>query len=309
MTAASYRQRLPELTTRRATALGPRGVRWLGGLDRRVEVLQASWELRLGDVLKGGSESLVVRATTADGRDAVLKVGLPDAKIAEEAEVLRLADGKGYAELFAHDGPRNAMLIEGLGPTLGDTARSIDHVIRGICETLNDAWIPQPSPQDWRTGAHKAQWLAHLVIDKWHRLSKPCSAAVIRQAFDFAEERIDAFRPQDCVLAHGDPHGSNTLESHDGSYKLIDPDGLCAEKACDLAYMMRDWSNVLLRGRTAKLTRQRCALVASLCEVDETAIWQWGFLERVAIGLVILELGQVREGKETLEVAERLVDA
>jgi streptomycin 6-kinase len=38
-----------------------------------------------------------------------------------------------------------------------------------------------------------------------------------------------------------------------------------------------------------------------------SAIWQWGFLERVSTGLFLIVLGRVEEGRRMLAVAETWV--
>ena len=91
--------------------------------------------------------------------------------------------------------------------------------------------------------------------------------------------------------------------------KFVDPDGLFAEKACDLAVPMRDWSSELLKGDTCSLARERCELLAELSGVESRAIWQWGFIERVSTGLHMLQIGLKTEGAESLVVADHLLNA
>lgn len=119
---------------------------------------------------------------------------------------------------------------------------------------------------------------------------------------------MDAYSPNNSVLVHGDAHADNALlvDGETLRCKFIDPDGLYAEKACDLAVPMRDWSHELLAGDTVRRGRARCELLAELSGVDERAIWQWGFIERVSTGLVMLEIGMKSEGSEALAVADRL---
>ena len=118
---------------------------------------------------------------------------------------------------------------------------------------------------------------------------------------------------------HGDAHALNTLavtgtgedsyaekDADKTRYKFVDPDGLFAERACDLAVPMRDWNQELLAGETLYLAQKRCNLMSELTNVDAHAIWQWGFIERVSTGLVLNELGQESESTAYLEVARRL---
>lgn len=308
-----YQCQLPLAVRLRAEAHGAQGKQWLASLDERVRQLTVQWELAVGPLLSGGSESLVAPVQVGQGRAAVLKIGLPgSADLATEAKVFRLAAGRGYAELLAYDPAHNALLLERLGPALRDTVSAVDDQLQGLCRTLQEAWLPLAEPHGLMTGAEKAQWLAAFIQEQWQALGKPCAKLLIDQALAFCEERAAAHNPANAVLVHGDAHANNALLATDvqanGPFrcKFVDPDGLFAEKACDLAVPMRDWSAALLAGDTLRLSRDRCALLAVLTGVDERAIWQWGLMECVSTGLHMLEIGMKTEALATLAVAERI---
>jgi hypothetical protein len=67
---------------------------------------------------------------------------------------------------------------------------------------------------------------------------------VIEQALSLAEVRRSVFDPETAVLVHGDAHSGNTLRdlqhrsTAGARFKFIDPDGLFAERAYDLAIPM-----------------------------------------------------------------------
>jgi streptomycin 6-kinase len=288
--------------------LGERGANWIKELDEVVAVLQSAWKLQLGDVLHGGCNSLVIRAITNEKEHAVLKICIPDYDIDTESRVLGLANGSGYARLLEFDIPLKAMLIEQLGDPLSRKTISAEEAMRATCATFKTAWIQVNDPVGLSTGAEFARWAADYVVEQWQLTGKPCSEATVDLLCDFAEERINAFTPERCVLVHGDAHAGNTLSCGDGSYRFIDPVGLFAERACDLGCLLCH-SGALLSGDTAKLVRGQCHLLAKLCEVDELAIWHWGFIRRVLTGLVLPTIGMVSEAQKTLEVADRLVNA
>ena len=312
-----YARALPEATRLRARAMGEEGLEWLEGLDAAVEHLQGRWGARFGTVLQGGSESLVLAATLGDGRAAVAKIGLPAyGGLGAEARVYRLAEGRGYARLFEYDAASNALLLERLGPPLRDACDStearIEAQIRVLCETLCLSWVPLEHAHGLMTGAEKARWLADFIEEKWRLLGEPCARRTRDRALSYAEARADAFAPADAVLVHGDAHVENTLvvpgsgTGGDLRCKFVDPDGLFAERACDLAVPMREWSGELLAGDTARLAVARCELLANLTGVDPEAIWQWGYMERVSTGLTMVDIGMREEGLESLAVADRL---
>lgn len=312
-----YQSELPNLVRMRAERLGETGVQWIARLDECVKQLAEQWSLEIGDVLTGGSEGFVAHARLDDGRGAILKIGLPgSADLSAEAKVYQLAAGRGYAELFAHDPEQNAILLERLGPRLRITAPAIDTQIHALCNTLQEAWLPLDSSYGLMTGAQKAGWLAAFITEKWRLLGRPCDRQIVDRALEYCEERADAYDPDRSVLVHGDAHADNALVidalQHDEAghqalrCKFVDPDGLFAEKACDLAVLMRDWSDELLADDdTLGRGRARGELLAALTGVDVRAIWQWGFMERVSTGLVLIEIGQKGEGEASLAVSAR----
>ena len=303
-------QKLPREVRLKAHGLGEEGMGWVSSLDEMAAGFESDWSLTLGSVLAGGTEALVIEATLNDGGLAVLKLGLPgSADISAEVRAYELAAGAGYAKLLRFDLDSNVLLLERLGPHLGSEDRTIDTQIHLICEALEPSWVKLDRPNGFMTGAEKAEWLAEFIERQWQDSGKPCHKKIIYRAMDFCVERADAFSLDNCFLIHGDAHAQNLLSVPNSSeYKFVDPDGLCAERACDLAVPMREWSEDLLKGNTVKLARQRCNLLANLTEEDEHAIWQWGLMERVSTALVLLTIEMKRESEMMLLVAEKVVD-
>ncbi len=284
-------------------------------LGELVAELERDWDLEVGLTLSGGSESYVAEATTGDGQSAVLKVALPGHDVSHEIATLRHADGRGYVRLLRGDETRQAMLVERLGTPLAALGLSVDRQLRIICSVLQCAWTAPPVPT-FQTGAEKATWLASFIDATWRELAEPCPARVVERALELAEERRRAFDPDLAVLVHGDAHAVNTLraavEAGTGRapFKLVDPDGLFAEPACDLAVPMREYSRELLAARdTVRATQERCAFLSRLTGVEAAPIWQWGFMERVSTGLLALRVGWEQVGADMLTVAEAIVSA
>ena len=68
----------------------------------------------------------------------------------------------------------------------------------------------------------------------------------------------------------------------ESGFVFVDPDGFLAEPACDCGVVLRDWCIHLLAGNTVPLAQRYRGLLAGHTGVEETAIWEWGFLERVS---------------------------
>ncbi|MGH3131466.1 MAG: aminoglycoside phosphotransferase, partial [Gaiellaceae bacterium] len=165
-----------------------------------------------------------------------------NAGFANEIQTLLVADGRGFARLLRHDEARTSSRRAPRGPRL-----------------------------------------AGFITVTWEALDHPCSERVVAQALAFADIRSAAFDPSAAVLIHGDAHSANTLRDLRGEasagqprFKFVDPDGLVAGRAYDLAIPMREWAAELLAGDALELGRRRCALLSRLTGVDPVAIWEWG---------------------------------
>jgi streptomycin 6-kinase len=302
---------LPEAVQRKVIALGADGARWVNTLGDLVRELEVDWAIRVGAMLHGGSEALVAEAKLADGADAVIKLGIPGPTGFEnEIRTLRAAAGRGYVRMLNHDVPRRAMLLERLGTPLERLGLSVSAQIEIICATLRQAWTVAPDDLDIQTGTQKTASLRDFIATSWRELNQPCDERAVAKALAFADARSRAFDPATSVLVHGDAHSSNTLQiigtvpTGSSGFKFVDPDGMWAERACDLAVPMRGWSEELLLGDALARGHARCAFIAGLTGAPFEAIWQWGFLERMSTGLYLLRLGWNDEARAMLRVAE-----
>ncbi len=303
--------RLQPLTRARMASLGERGEAWAASLPGRLAELAQDWGLELGRSLPGGSNSYVVRARTADGEDAVLKVVLDGDELEGQIRVLEAAGGRGYARLLSADLGRQAILLEALGAPLQSSGRSAPDQLAVLADTLALAW--QPASTDHVPASHdKAIGLAGLISEHWDRLGQPCPVAVRDQALRYAELLADA-PPESLVVVHGDAHPGNALAvphpraGAETGYCFVDPDGFVADRAYDLGVTMRDFSSGVLHcGRP--LVESYAGLLAERTGVDATRIWRWAFLERVSTGLYVLGFGSEAVGRPFLTSAALLLD-
>ncbi|MGW0904339.1 aminoglycoside phosphotransferase family protein [Streptomyces sp. NPDC002853] len=304
----------------KAHSLGALGERWLAELPGLVRDLERSWSVEAGPPLSGGTSAYVARATACDGRDLVLKVALPAADLTHEARTLRRAEGRGYVRLHADDPDRHAMLLEALGPSMDRLGLAPRRQMETLCAMLRSAWrVPRADAPDggpaFDPAQEKARCLGEMVGRAWENLGRPCSERVVTKALTFAERRATAFDPGRCVVVHGDAHPGNALRvaapraGAEAGFVFVDPDGFLADPAYDLGVVLRDWC-AELRGRDRPsargLIRSYCGLLAARTGVDERAIWEWGFLERVSTGLYVLDFGAEDLGRPFLDTAELL---
>lgn len=272
---------IPDIVKR--TALDhAHGAAWLVGIDDLVAGLARDWDLTIGEVFGGGTASVVLAVTTSDGASAVLKVAPDD--LASEARTFELADGRGCARMLNRDLERGALLLERLGPSLDSLGMSTEDQLRAIAVTVQQLWVPVPADDDVLTvGDDKGRWLSDFITALWDELDRPCAERTVERARAYAARRVDGFDLERAVLVHGDAHQWNTLQAQDGTYRLVDPDGLVADREYDLAIPMREVIGTPEQGRVW------CHQLANLTGTDATAIWEWGLVERVSTGLLCVK--------------------
>ena len=272
----------------------------------------------MGQPPSGGSSAYGAPGTTVSG-NAVIKVAMPrhgPYGFEQEIDTLLRANGRGYVRVFKFDYERRALLLEQLGPSM--LARKLEpkQAIHLLCKTLQQAWlVPPGADQTIQAVEYKAQTLAQLISELWETLERPCSLKIVSQALEFARRRMDAFDPERCVVVHGDPHPANALlvraprAGAESGYVFVDPEGFLCEPEYDLGVVMRDWNEELLAAADPlALAHEYCQLLSKETGLDETSIWEWGFIERVSSGLYICAYGSIEHGQPFFETAQRLLD-
>lgn len=299
---------MPALVRRRALAMGDAGVAWLQDLDARVSRLAAGWGLQVGRVLDGGSGALVAEVVMSGDVEAVLKISVPDPDLSTlEADVLRAAEGRGYALLYQDNPAERAMVLERLGPPLWHQHLPHEQQLRIYCAAIQETWKVPFEPAGLINGAQKATWLEEFISRTWDILKRPCNEKTVAMALDYAARRRAAFDRTRAVICHGDAHPGNLLgpSSRGGTFKFIDPEVGFIEPEYDLACWLRGWRPSLGAQDVRGLARQEAGRLAALTGTQEHAIWEWGFVERVSSGLLLMQLGH-EEGASYLSIADQL---
>lgn len=299
--------RLTDAAERRAELAGPDGAQWRAGLPQLIADLERRWGVTVRQSLPGGTAAFVGLATTHAGTDAVLKATIPGLGAAlREMSVYREAQGRGYARLLEADEALEAMLLERLGGQLAESDLAAADQIERVCETLAVAWRTPADPSRFESGAAEARRTMKSIQGLSSTYPKLCSERLIQIAVGYCQRREAAFDPGRAVMAHGDGHAENTLAdpSHPGAWKFIDPKGLFVEPEYDLGIVMRGWSDDLLEGDALSRGMARCDHLAELTGLRREAIWEWGFIERVASGLYCEQLGLKDWSASFLAVAE-----
>jgi streptomycin 6-kinase len=291
---------VPEAVRNTAIAVG--ATVWLDDLPALVAAIERDWSLTVGRPYPGGTEAFVADATLDDGSPAVVKLLLPTSRdgVAHEIVALRLAAGDGCVRLLRADVERGALLLERLGRSMSELALPIERRHEILCATAARVWRPAPTC-GLPTGAEHARRLVDSVTTLWEVLDHPCSERAVDHAIKCAARRIAAHDDERAVLVHGDVHQWNTLQAGAG-FKLVDPDGLLAEAEYDMGILMREDPVELMGGDPHERSRR----LAARTGLDETAIWEWGVVERVSNGLLGMQVDLQPSASQMLTVADEM---
>lgn len=291
---------VPETVRNKALTAG--AATWLDELPGLIADLERDWGIAVGAPFPDATEAFVAAA----GPAAVLKLMIPRPgdHARNEITVLRLAGGRGCARLLRADEDRGALLIERLGRPLHALGLPLARRLEILCDTATALWRPVPADsarvRGLPTGADKARCLSADIQSAWAALGRPCSARAVDYALACAARRARNHHDERLLLLHGDVHQWNLMEAPDGGYKLVDPDGVLAEPECDLGVLMREDPVELRDGDPWA----RARWLARRCDLDATAIWEWGAAERVATGLVLTRIGLQPVAREMLATAD-----
>lgn len=302
--------RLQPLTRARVLGMGETGAAWVTALPQVLGELESRWSISVGRSLPGGSASYVVAGRTHRGVDVVVKIAVLADGWTEQVAALQRADGRGYVRLLATAADLRAVLLERLGPSLAGSGLPPEEQLIRIADTLARAWR---RPGDL-VAMDKAAALHELIRTRWEQQDRPCSERVITQALKFASRR-SVVEEAELMLVHGDPHPGNLLavptprRGAETGWCFVDPDGVVTDRAYDLGVALRDWSIRLLQSPAPRGTAEGyCRLLSEHTGVDETRIWEWGFVERVSTGLYVLDrIGSPAVARPFLDSAELLL--
>jgi streptomycin 6-kinase len=203
---------------------------WAARLPGTVHGLSDRWSLRLGEPYQpGGDCSWVAPVTGERGEDLVLKVGWRHDEALQEADALRVWDGRGAVRLFAaHEEDQTlALLLERCVP--GTTLREVrtepeqDVIVAGLLHRL---W--QKSPAD---GFRPLETMCDMWADRFEQEPAGGDPGLAREAAAVFRELPRT--ADDRVLLHTDMHAGNILAARREPWLVIDPKPYVGDPAYD----------------------------------------------------------------------------
>jgi streptomycin 6-kinase len=255
-------------------------VAWLAQLPALVADVAARWSLTILPPFPELSYNYVAPVVGPGGEAWVLKAGVPHRELSDEAEALRLYNGRGITRLVAEDRERGVLLLERAQPggslrgVTGDEAQVA--VLAAVWRTLSGRATADPVtlPPDhpFRTIAQLARGLDRLR-ETFGGTTGPFPAGrVARAEALFRELTASAAPPQ---LIHGDLNPGNVLRAERAPWLAIDPKGYAGDPLWDVATYLNDPPVGLSPDDLRRLQARRVALLAEALSTPREAILAW----------------------------------
>lgn len=246
---------------------------WIAELPGIVSGLADRWSLHVGEPYQpGGYCSWVAPASTADGRDLVLKVGFWHYEAEHEADGLKLWNGDGAVTLYDHHGDEqtSALLLERCRPgtALADVMRGPeqDVVLAGLLRRL---WREPPDGHPFRPLQQMCDAWALEFEEKLEKVPGHIDPGLARAGMAlFRSLPASADRS---VLLCTDLHSENVLAAEREPWLVIDPKPYVGDPTYDVLQYM------IYEKRTREDPDQFTARMADLLDLDVARLRLWLF--------------------------------
>jgi streptomycin 6-kinase len=232
-----------------------------------------------------------------EGKDVVLKMGVPNHEFLSEMEALRLFDGDGACKLIDYEEEKYWMLLERLKPgVMLATLEDDEEATHIAAEVMKKIWRPMesvdlPPIQQHTLMSTRADGLHKFIrltdwFDGLERLRQmfdggtgPLNEKIVRRA----ERSVSDFflENHNPVLMHGDFHHYNILSSERG-WLIIDPKGVLGPAGYEVGpLLINPWGELINRVEIQQLTKRRIEILREHLGFERERIREWGLAHAV----------------------------
>jgi streptomycin 6-kinase len=199
---------------------------------------ESRWHIRIAGEPFELSYNFVAPALTAQDREVVVKIGVPNPELRNEIGTLRLYGGGAAVQLLDADDQKGLLLLERLRP--GGMLACVEDDERATliaAQTMRELWPPLPAEPPFPTAADWASGLRHLR-QRFGGGTGPFNSRLVQTAESlFKELLVSGDSP---VLVHGDLHHFNILSATRRPWVAIDPKGLAADRTYEVGALLRN---------------------------------------------------------------------
>lgn len=250
--------------------------RWLDGLRHQAADLLEAWALRLDGAPYDSSAGWVAPVRTADGLEAVAKIGLPHEDAADEVDGLRAFDGKGAVRVLRSSDDGWSMLLERCQPGTPVVELPVGEGIAVAATVLRELWRAVPAGSPFRSLRDIAlRWSAELpAVVAGEGYDTDTIAAGMAAARQLAESQPAA------VLLHGDLNPYNVVSAQRRPWLAIDCKPVVGDPAYDTAQYLGNLTDMAFDSRDPLATMAGFADgFARPLSLDPARVMGWAFVK------------------------------
>jgi streptomycin 6-kinase len=234
-----------------------------------VTELLEQWQLRPDGPAIRGRNATVLPVRTAEGTDAVLKVGSAGPASEHEHLVLRRWAGAGAVRLLRADPHRRALLLERLGQTHLDALS--DYEACGVIGDLYQRLHVPAMPQLRSLTELVEQWLGGFTALP---RNAPIPHRLVEQATALGRGLVADAVSADAVVLHGNLHPGNVLAADREPWLSIAPQPVNGDPHFEVAPMLwHRWDE--LAGYVRDGVRARFYTLVDAAGLDEDRARAW----------------------------------
>ncbi len=291
---------------RRIVSFGEDGRRWLEHLPELLHRCELRWGLQIGQPVNDLTYNYVAPAQMADGRQIMLKLGVPRPELRREVLALQTYDGRGSVRLVDADAREGMLLLERLSPgsMLSEFGLENDaEATRIAARVMKRLWKPVPADHRFKSIAQWALGFERLR-DRFQGETGPFPPDLVAEAEMIFGRHLAG--NEQAVLLHGDLHHYNILSAGRESWLAIDPKGIVGDPAYDAGALLRnpiysiyEWPDL------EAVQRRRLDLLAEELDINRSRLQDWAFAQVVLSAWWSYE-DEGRTGQEWIRLAESI---
>ena len=278
---------------------GEKGKAWLDELPELVTAIASRLDLRDLKEVTNLTYNYVLSGFRGDN-PIILKLGLDNANLKQEAFALKCFAGYGAVKVLAED--EGMLLLERSVPGTSlksyfpDKEQESIEIVCGVMKKLHQASIPEG-----HNFPHIKDWLKALDKD-WNIPNH-----YLQKARQLRDQLLKTAEPD--VFLHGDLHHDNILQNGN-DWVVIDPKGVIGEPAYEVAAFIRNpMPELLNHADVLNIIHNRVTRFAELLELPSQRILDWCFVQAVLSWVWAIEDGcDDTYSKNLTEFFERYTD-
>ncbi|NRS18196.1 phosphotransferase [Brevibacillus sp. HB1.4B] len=280
---------------------------WLDSFHELIAECEARWSLKVLEPFPL-SYNFVAPVVLQDGRNAVLKLGVPGLDWQRELTAIRAFAGRGMVQLLDADEEKGIMLLERImpGETM-DKLSSEEERIQCLADVIKRMHTPVsnagklastfPTIADWAVGLEK-------IRPYFQGGTGPIPEQMVNRAMQWYKKLLSTQKEQ-CLL-HGDLHHENILRAEREPWLAIDPKGLIGETEYEVIPFLL---NHLPEDGVEEVMKQRIDGLTKALSLQKERVLAWAYCHSVLSAWWFIEDFGVDGGRLVMPgVFERLIN-